>query len=272
MAAFSGRDGDLDSYFDESMENQSLPLISVSGYLFERDSYAAYGEAMEDLFDGRIEYFRASECFHLTGEFAKYDRASSVPEEIERGVIALTRKYALFGVGAAVSEARYNLLLPMLSEALMGTAYSMLCQWCLQAICNWAKENPFKGEIVYNFEAGCKDQSDANRDLNMIASKPEFSERYRYGGHGFYPKRKFKGLQSADLFAYFCRREAEETGQILLGNFPKARRKDFQALIGNTEDEIKEISHRFKFFDDESMKRFFNQGDNSDPAMRWYNA
>jgi hypothetical protein len=148
----------------------------------------------------------------------------------------------------------------------------MLCQWCLQAICDWAKEHPFKGEIVYNFESGCKDQSDANRDLNMIASKPEFSERYRYGGHSFYPKRKFKGLQSADLFAYFCRREADEVGEILLGKFPKDRRKDFQALIGSTEDELKEIPHRFKFFDDLSMKRFFNQDENSDPAMRWYSA
>lgn len=270
VAIFSGRNGDLNSYFDESMDSGNLPMMTVAGYLFERDAYAAYDAEITKLFDGRIEYFRATECFHRAGEFANFPEPSTVPEEIERGVIKLTREHAVFGVGVAVSEATYNLLLPMHSEVIMGGAYSMLCQWCLQAMSQWTVEHPFTGEIVYNFEAGCKDQADANRDLNEIAKRPEFASRYRYGGHGFYPKRKFKGLQSADLLAYFCRREAQEQKTILSGDVPRNRRKDFQALIGFTENELRIIPHKFKYFHEEALKAFFSQDDNSDVSMRWY--
>lgn len=81
---------------------------------------------------------------------------------------------------------------------------------------------------------------------------------------------RMRGLQAADMLAYFSRREAEELGKILAGVTPRDRRKDFQALIGNTTAELKQIEHRFKYFDDESLKSFLSDDQNTDPALCWY--
>jgi len=271
MALFANGDGDLVAYFDESMSGDRLPLTSVAGYLFEPSAYTEFDSGMRDLLRRyQLCYFRTAECFHCKGQFEKYNGSDPEPEEAEREVIRLIRKCAILGVGAAVSEAKYRLLQPMLTEQIMGSAYSMLCQWCLQAIGNWANENCFSGGIFYRFEAGCSMQSDANRDLNKIAAVKSFRNQYRYAGHAFDPKHKMRGLQAADLLAWFCRREAEELRKFEPLKPEGSRRLDFQALIGRDLEELKGIRHVFKYFNDSSLKRFFSQDENSDPSIRWY--
>jgi hypothetical protein len=75
-----------------------------------------------------------------------------------------------------------------------------------------------------------------------------------------------RGLQAGDMLAWFTRRDKEDTDR----DPPRKRRKDFQALIGFTSSEMKQIEHRYKYFDALSLKEFFSDPDNSDPAIRWY--
>lgn len=273
VALFTNLSDNAVAYFDESMSEGRLPITCVAGYVFEPHEYLKFEAAMKALLKKyQLCYFRAAECFHLSDEFKKYDRKSPEPDIIERAVIQLIRKHAVYGVAAAVSEARYLLLQPMVHEQIMGGAYSMLCQWCLGAIGRWAANNKLRGEVAYFFEAGCVSQSDANHDLNNISNLPRYRQMYRYGSHTFVDKIKMRGLQAADLLAYFCRREAEELGRILTEGKPlRNRRKDFQALIGNTPKELRALKHIFQYFDDETLKEFFAHPENSDPCMRWYN-
>jgi hypothetical protein len=272
VALFTKSSDNVVSYFDESMSEGKLPITCVAGYIFEPSAYLEFDAGMKAILRKyKLCYFRAAECFHLTDQFKKYDRNSPDPELIERDVIRLIRKHAVYGVAAAVSEALYLLLQPRVHEQIMGGCYSMLCQWCLGAVGRWAKENKLRGEVAYFFEAGCPSQSEANRDLNRISGVPALKRMYRYGSHSFVPKAKMRGLQAADLLAYFCRREADELGRILADQPPlRNRRKDFQALIGTSKKELSELKHIFQYFDDESLKELFSHPENSDPSMRWY--
>jgi hypothetical protein len=272
VALFTRSSDDLVAYFDESMGPHRLPMTSVAGYLFEPNAYLDFDKGMRKLLrDNEMCFFRTQDCFHLDGWFKQFRGTDSKrPNEIEREVIGLIRKHAVLGVGAAVSEARYLLLQPAIVDLVMGGAYSMLCQWCLAEIGLWCDRNNFNGKIAYFFEAGCPSQKDANAILDKISRNPEFVRRYRYGSHGFIPKMRMRGLQAGDMLAWFSRREAEEVGKILEGVRPRDRRKDFQALLGNTDDELKEIEHRFKYFEDESLKSFLSDDQNTDPVLRWY--
>jgi hypothetical protein len=272
MAVFTKSRDDLVAYFDESMGEGRLPMTAVAGYLFEPQAYVEFEKGMKHLLrENKMCYFRMADSIKLRGCFQKFQGLNSDrPEKIKREVIRLTRDYAVIGVGAAVSEARYQLLQPMHLEKIMTGAYGMLCQWCLAEIGSWAKRKNFNGKIHYFFEAGCSSQSDANLVLNKISDNAEFKSQYRYGAHDFIPKMQRRGLQAADMLAWFSRREAEDTGKILSGVRPRDRRKDFQALLGNTEAELKKIEHPFKYFDDESLKSFVSDDQNTDPALRWY--
>ena len=248
------------------------PMTAVAGYLFEPHAYVEFEKGMKQLLrENKMCYFRMPDSIKLRGLFEDFQGLNSdQPEKIKREVIRLTREYAVIGVGAAVSEARYQLLQPRHLEKIMSGAYGMLCQWCLAEIGLWARREKFEGKISYFFEAGCPSQKDANSVLNKISEKDEFKRQYRYGSHDFIPKMQRRGLQAADMLAWFSRREAEDRGKILSGVRPRDRRKDFQALIGNTNAELKRIKHFFKYFDDESLKSFVSDDQNTDPALRWY--
>jgi hypothetical protein len=273
MAVFTKSSHDLVAYFDESMGEGRLPMTAVTGYLFEPHAYLKFERGMKHLLrENKMCYFRMADSIKLRGVFEKFQIVDpDQPEKIKREVIRLTREYAVIGVGVAVSEARYQLLQPRHLEKIMTGAYGMLCQWCLAEIGSWAKRQNFNGKIHYFFEAGCSSQSDANAVLNKISNNEEFKRQYRYGSHDFIPKMQRRGLQAADMLAWFSRREAEDTGRLLSGVQTKGRRKDFQALIGNTNAELKTIGHLFKYFDDESLKSFVSDDQNTDPALRWYN-
>jgi len=272
VALFSRSSENLVAYFDESMEPTPLPMMSVAGYLFEPSEYVVFDTSMRALLrEKKLCYFRMTECNNRIEQFARYKNTDSAePLEIEKEVIRLIRKHAMLGVCAAMSEAKYELLQPRHMENVMGSAYTALCQWCLAEIGKWADRERFSGEIACYFESGAKDQREANRVLDEISRHPQFSKWYRYGSHGFIGKMKARGLQAADLYAWFGRREALAEAQMSSGGSAPARRKDFQALIGATEEQLKHIKHSFKYFDDESLKSFLSDEQNTDPALRWY--
>lgn len=271
VAIFSGRTASLQAYFDESMTNEALPLTSVSGYLFEPEEYLAFEEGMKAVLrENDLSYFRMVECLHLQEQFAKYPKESKQPGIIETEVIRLTRKHAVMGVGGVASEALYNLIQPAGHEDLCG-AYAFLCQWCLAEIGRWCDRHAFTGDISYFFEAGCADQIEANRIMNNISLVPDLMSRYRFHSHTFVKKGKLRGLEAADMLAWFIRRQGEdEEDRRRSRPFRTERRKDFQALIGRSEVELREIEHRYKFFDEESLRAHFSEPINADPAQRWY--
>ena len=208
MAIFGGS-STLDAFFDESDGAGRLPITSVSGYVFEKERYLQFEAELRAACDELgIEFFRTSECLHKTGQFARFPKDGPTFEDAERRVIALVREYAFLGVGASVSEATFKLAAPPIElPPLLNAPYSMLCHWCLAEIGRWADDVGFGGSITYMFESGNDDQSRAGASLNWASKQPILRAHYRYESHGFVNKGKARGLEAADLLAYFIRRE-----------------------------------------------------------------
>ena len=91
----------------------------------------------------------------------------------------------------------------------------------------WADNRNFNGKIAYIFEAGHRDQPEANRMMNDLVKKPLVKALARYGSHTFMGKCDAAPLQSADLLAWlvsnwFNRRLTKKED---------IKRKDLHALL-----------------------------------------
>ena len=70
VALFTRSSDNLVAYLDESIENQSLPVMSVAGYLFEPEPYLKFCNGMDALLGPMgIQYFRMFECNDASGQF-----------------------------------------------------------------------------------------------------------------------------------------------------------------------------------------------------------
>jgi hypothetical protein len=227
VAAFTG-DQPLAAYADESItapgevSRGTIPVTSVAGYLFESDKYLLFSDGMAEIRERYgIPYFRMSLCNAASHVFKEKDC-----DAIEREVISLIRLHAILGCGASIANETLKLVQPIGQD---NTPYSMLCQWLMWDISKWADGNRFDGEVAYHF----------------------------YRSHTFIPKEKEVGLQAGDLLAWFARREGEYIESLRFGGKNLPRRKDFQALLGNTESELREPEHRYKHLDAEALVTVF---------------
>jgi hypothetical protein len=264
VALFTRSSEHLVTYLDESIENQPMPVTSVAGYLFEPEAYLAFRDGVDSLLKPlEIEYFRMFECNSATEQFAGKDDSECL--EVEKAIIKLIRDHAILGVSASVSEATYLLMSPITHDE---RPYNPLCQWCMWEIGKWADRNGFNGDVAYFFESGHADEKLTNENLKKIELEPIIQQSCRYRSHTFIDKKKERGLQAADLLAWFQRREGEYRERIRLGGRPEERRKDYQSLLGFTEDELKVIEHRQKHLGTEELKAHF--AENTFPQTRWY--
>jgi hypothetical protein len=267
VAALTLVDDAAGAFFDESMSAGKLPTTVVGGYVFEADSYLKFDSAMSALLNREsLQYFHMTDCATRNGQFKKFDREKCT--EIEKELIELVRNHAALGVVAGVSEARFQLLQPVHhAEILGGSAYTMLCQWCLNEIGLWADRTDFKGRINYFFEAGNAHQTESNGALSRTVQDPQKRKLCRYGSHSFVDKMSIRGLQAADMLAWLFRKHIDEISRPD-SEASRPPRKDFQALIRTTAGNPQVPEHRFKHFDDESLLSVFQ--DNSVPGLRWY--
>ena len=264
VALFTKSNEDLVAYLDESMENRALPVMSVAGYLFERDHYVAFRAGMDSLLNPLgVEYFRMFECNNASDQFAGMTDNECL--EVEKAVIELIRQHAVFGMAASISEATYRLMSPIAHDE---RPYNPLCQWCMWEVGKWSDRNNFQGEVAYFFESGHADQKWTNQNLKRIDLESFIKSKCRYRSHTFIDKKKERGLQAADLLAWFARREGEYAERLRVGGKPEQRRKDYQSLIGFSEGELKQIEHRYKHLGHEELKAHF--ADNAFPETKWY--
>jgi hypothetical protein len=187
------------------MGKPPLPVISVAGYLFESEAYIRLRDGINDLLCPLgIKYFRMYECNGASGQFAGMQDDACL--DVEKAVIRMIRETAILGVSVSLSEATHRLMSPVAHEE---HPYNMLCQWCMWEIGKWADRNAFNGTVTYNFESGHAAQRCANAALNNMEMDASIKQACRYGSHLFIDKKKERGLQVADLLAWFQRREGE---------------------------------------------------------------
>jgi hypothetical protein len=220
----------LEVYFDESGSHDGSPVLSVGGYLFEKEQCGALdGEWKLVLERFGLPYFRMSACAHNQKPFDHLSRDECI--EVEKAVIALINKYALLGLGMVVNEHDYGTWFEGPNPA--GSPYSFCCWQILAGIRTWIKRNQFQGEIAYFFEAGHASRPEANTLMNRIFSNSHLKEAYHYVGHSFVDKQKVRPVQTADILAWH---QATQIKRWLKGDH--RMRADYQALVQKPPHEL----------------------------------
>jgi Protein of unknown function (DUF3800) len=207
----------FEAYFDESGSHDGSPVLCVAGYLFDKEGCLELDSEWKAVLDEySLPFFRMSDCAHRTGPFKSLSKQQCI--DCETKLIHIIKRHMRYGVTTTVNEAEYDEWAP--PELPFGHAYSWCCYMCLVGIGSWIKKANFQGEIAYVFEAGHRDQTQANSIMEGVLDLPEL----KYKAHAFM-KKEVRPLQAADLLAW---QAATQRKRIDEGN--TKIRQDFREL------------------------------------------
>jgi hypothetical protein len=219
----------LEAYFDESYSDKTPRILAVAGYIFEKGACLEFGLELKALLDRySLPYFHMVDCGPGNPPFNHLDKDQRT--EVATQMIALIRRYALFGVAYAINQDDHSSLFPdgffpkWLSHH--GDPYSYCCYTCLAAIQHWIDKNRFDGQVGYFFEAGHASAPKFTALMNQVLNTPNLLQGLRHGAHGFVPK-TCSPVQAADMLAYLHYKDLKDA----FSSKPRPRRKDFIALI-----------------------------------------
>jgi Protein of unknown function (DUF3800) len=209
-------------YIDESGSHDRSPVLSVGGYVFEKNAAVEFDRDWKTALDAaELPYFRMSACAHLMEPFEK--KTIDEADEIERALIKLTKEKALYGFVVSLSEEEYKSIGP--KHEGLGSAYSFCLRQYLIAVRSWINSSGFTGKIAYFFESGHQHQGEAGVIMERVFKRPHLREEYRYSAHAFADKADARPLQAADLLAWQWNTDARRKRKGV-----RVTRKDLQLL------------------------------------------
>ena len=227
----------LECYFDESGTHDGSPVLCVAGYLFDQDQCKALDLKWKASLERyKLPFFRMSACAHNTDTVKVYPFEHLSAAEciaVEKEMIGHINEHALLGVAVAVNETEYNALFGSNSPA--GTPYAFCCWQVLAGIQSWILRNQFRGrgKAAYFFEAGHRDQSEANALMKRIFDNKTLRQNYCYGSHSFVEKESMRPIQKADILAWH---QATQVKRWLKND--TRMRADFRALASKPRHEL----------------------------------
>jgi hypothetical protein len=237
-------------YIDESGSHDNSPILSVAGYIFyDRRARRLTRQWKTALDEKHVPYFRMSACAHGNEPFKHLSKEERVQLEIK--LIDIIKRYSELGFGITLDEKlfkKYGIAHPEI-----GGPYSFCLRIVLNIVRVWMNEAHFSGDVAYFFEAGHRDQKQANTIMNHIFQDPELKKRHHYVAHVFADKRKVIPLQTGDMLAWhwFTHTKRLDAGIT-------EPRKDFRRLLKEGRDKvmvcndemlagIREIEDRIRF-------------------------
>jgi len=222
----------INAYFDESGTDDLSPVMSVAGYLFDAERAKAFDTAWSAaLKENALTHFHMVACAHGNEEYANLSK----PERISLAthLIGLIKSHVTRGVGAIMPTGMYE---QMPYHPNLGGAYNY-CLWsCLEGARMWRSEAGNESDIAYFFEGGHKSQSEANRIMNLTFRERGQGQPYGYISHNFVDKRRFAGIQAADILAWQMCVDWKH------GRDGVPRRKDFASLVEQRDHKVKIIN------------------------------
>jgi hypothetical protein len=242
------------AYFDESGDG-GHPLFCMAGYLMEKSAAARLDAGwIAVLQKYNLPYFRMSACANGAEPFDKLTMDQRI--ECEKEVIALIKAHTALGIAVTVDTRAFNRVMPERKFKEIGSPYSLCAKMCLTAVKSWAIQNNFSGKIAYVFEAGHKNQTEANGIMNRMFRVPQLRADYRYQSHTIIDKADACPLQAADLLAWqwFVDRK-RQTSLSEKSLSPKPRR-DLQALVLEGSNPVHHCMH----YDEGMLRMIANIG------------
>lgn len=194
-------------YMDESCSHAGASMLCVAGFLFEDDRAALLNaEWRAVLTREKMPYMRMSQ-FTKDGQ-APYQHLSRTRRiAIQTELVQIIRAYRSLAFICGIDEKMFHRVLGEYKTSSNGaapcfTAYTWCLVDCQKLVVNWALNHCFDGEIAYFFEAGHRDQSEANTAFNLIFRDEIARRRLRYRNHSFIGKQDVGALQAADMLAW----------------------------------------------------------------------
>ena len=214
--------GLVEVYFDESGSHDGSPVLCVAGYIIESENAKILTDEWNEVLAAKaLTHFHMIDCAHGVGEFSVLSKAERI--EVAKNLIEIIKARVVRGLGAMVVSDQYNALMPHHQN--MGSAYNYCIWHCREGVRLWADEVQFNGDVAYFFESGHKSQSEANRIMHLSFKRKGAGCPFRYLSHTFVDKKKFPGVQAADLLAWQMFTDWKH------GAVGTPRRKDFAYLI-----------------------------------------
>ena len=218
----------FEAYLDESYSDNDPRVLVVAGYVFEKKACLEFDREVKAMLDQyQLPYFHMVECAMNNDRFKhlKMDECDIVA----RHMIALIRRYTLFGVAFAVNQDDHRSIFPdpgfFPADVPLADPYTYCCHSCLTGIQNWLDRTSFDGKIGYFFEVGHDSAHKSAMLMDRVFNSPNLRLEYRYAAHGFVPK-THRPVQAADMLAWLHFIDVKN----LLSTKPRPRRKDFIAL------------------------------------------
>lgn len=142
-----------------------------------------------------------TDCAHGNGPFRRM--AKPQRDQIQREVFGILKEHMECGFIISF-DLRYKHLCPSAVMHGIGivSPYSLCCYWGLMCGRKWAEDSGFNGDIAYFFQAGHRNQTQANHIMNEIFDVPALRKHYRYRAHAFVQKKDAIALQCADILAW----------------------------------------------------------------------
>lgn len=207
---------------DESLADKTCPYLCVAGYAFSASKGTQFNKEWSAYLSRKgLEYFRMSDCAHLSGQFEGWTHDEA--DIVARSLIERLKRQTMFGFGVTLHQAEYERLLQ--GRAGLPSAYAFACFGALNLLRRWIERKHYSGQIAYFFEAGHPREADARLFLDDVFSYEKHKTAYAHISHTFIAKRDMPALQAGDVLAWHTTKRYKNE---MIG---RPIRRDFQALI-----------------------------------------
>jgi hypothetical protein len=202
MPGLSGKVLVLDAFFDDTRIQPSPETVGVAGLMFDMDGLRRFNEAWAPRVAGLSKPFRTAACRwgHEPFEDWMLDDRLRLLKDLAI-LIAETRDA---GVTATVDEEEYTEFKTKnngLAE-FVGSPFTLTLMTCVDSVCSYM-DTAYPNETVnFWFEAGSKNQAEANAFFRRLYDNAYLRERYRVQAWAFVPKRGAVALCAADFLAW----------------------------------------------------------------------
>jgi len=212
-------------YFDESADERREKVYAVAGYFGNQFDWLTFEGGWEKLLsEYRLDYFKASECETLTGQFARYRKnpddltlpldadEKAKRTEIKTAFVDIAIKSPIVGFGAAVLMEDFNELCAQNSQAArsLGKHPYFICAHAAMATAGHITTTVNHDQGTSHLLAFVFDE---NKEVcsSFLAEYHEFQRKNPYAAEymasaTFASELRFKPLQVADLLVYEARK------------------------------------------------------------------
>lgn len=199
----------LDAYFDESGTHDNADAVVVAGYLASAEKWEEFVCKWADMLsEADLTHWHQVNFAQRVKEYTGWTEEKRV--KFMQRAAGMIKNTVIAGVSCGVNAAAFKELAPRLPFR----PYAFCAMGCFKHLEGWAFEKSHRDPIDCIFEAGTRGRGEISEMVKELMSDEDGDRlSFRIGSIRFEKKKQFLPLQTADILAYECYKEAV-SGQI----------------------------------------------------------